>query len=96
MSIINWCERQCIYLNIFLITQKIFFQGFYEKGPFSKKSQNNHLPCKISLTLSKNTYIGWTLDFETPACKLYLLFISAKSAKDKEQKRKKHCCLLVF
>jgi hypothetical protein len=28
----------------------------------------------------------WTVDFATPACKLYLLFISAKSAKEKEKR----------
>jgi hypothetical protein len=27
----------------------------------------------------------WTVDFETPVCKLYLMFISAESAKEKER-----------
>jgi hypothetical protein len=30
----------------------------------------------------------WTVDFETPVCKLYLLFISANVAKEKEKKEK--------
>jgi hypothetical protein len=33
----------------------------------------------------------WTVDFETPVCKLYLLFITADAAQEKEQKRRK-CC----
>ncbi len=36
------------------------------------------------------------MDFETPVCKLYLLFISADAAQEKEKKRRKCCCLLVF
>ena len=31
----------------------------------------------------------WTVDFETPVCKLYLLFISADAAQEKEKKEKK-------
>jgi hypothetical protein len=38
----------------------------------------------------------WTVDFETPACKLYLLLISADAAQEKETKRRKCCCPLVF
>jgi hypothetical protein len=34
-------------------------------------------------------------DIEMPACTIYVLFISAESAEEKE-KNKKHCCLLVF
>jgi hypothetical protein len=30
----------------------------------------------------------WTVGFETPVCKLYLLFISADAAQDKEKKEK--------
>jgi hypothetical protein len=29
------------------------------------------------------------VDFETPVCKLYLLFISANTAQEKEKKRRK-------
>jgi hypothetical protein len=29
----------------------------------------------------------WTVDFETPVCKLYLLLISANTAREKEKKR---------
>jgi hypothetical protein len=32
----------------------------------------------------------------TPVCKLYLLFISADAAKEKEKKVRKCCCQLVF
>jgi hypothetical protein len=28
----------------------------------------------------------WTVDFETPLCKLYLLFISANAAQEKEKR----------
>jgi hypothetical protein len=28
----------------------------------------------------------WTVDFETPVCKLYLLFLSANAAQEKEKK----------
>jgi hypothetical protein len=31
----------------------------------------------------------WTVDFETPVCTLYLLFISANAAQEKEKKEKK-------
>jgi hypothetical protein len=34
-------------------------------------------------------FIVWTVDFETPVCKLYLLFISADAAQEKEKKEKK-------
>jgi hypothetical protein len=34
-------------------------------------------------------YTVWTVDFETPVCKLYLLFMSANAAQEKEKKRKK-------
>jgi hypothetical protein len=33
--------------------------------------------------------IVWTVDFETLVCKLYLLFISANAAQEKEKKAKK-------
>jgi hypothetical protein len=36
------------------------------------------------------------VDFETPLCKLNLLFISADAANEKEKKRNKCCCQLVF
>jgi hypothetical protein len=36
-----------------------------------------------------------TVDFETPVCKLYLLFISAGCPR-KIKKRRKCCCPLVF
>jgi hypothetical protein len=36
------------------------------------------------------------VDFETSVCKLYLLFISADAAQEKEKKRRKWCCPLVF
>jgi hypothetical protein len=32
-----------------------------------------------------DTSTVWTVDFETPVCKLYLLFISADAAKEKEK-----------
>jgi hypothetical protein len=31
----------------------------------------------------------WTVDFETPVCKLYLLFLSANAAQEKRKKEKK-------
>jgi hypothetical protein len=31
----------------------------------------------------------WTVDFEMPMCKLYLLFVSADAAKEKEKKEEK-------
>jgi hypothetical protein len=31
----------------------------------------------------------WAADFETPVCKLYLLFISADDAQEKRKKEKK-------
>jgi hypothetical protein len=34
-------------------------------------------------------YTVWTVDFEMPVCKLYLLFISADAAQEKEKKEKK-------
>jgi hypothetical protein len=41
----------------------------------------------------------WTVDFEMPACKLYLLFICADAAQEKERKKKKsaaaHWCFKV-
>jgi hypothetical protein len=39
-------------------------------------------------------YPVWVADFETPASKFYVLFISAKSTE--EEKEKKCCYLLVF
>ncbi len=39
-----------------------------------------------------------TVDFETPVCKLYLLFISADAAKEKEKREKSavaHWCFKV-
>jgi hypothetical protein len=44
--------------------------------------------------LNHNTV--WTVDFETPMDKLYIMFISANAAKEKEKKRSKCCCSLVF
>jgi hypothetical protein len=41
-------------------------------------------------------YTIWTADFEMPVCKLYLLFISADAAKEKEKKRKQYFCPLMF
>jgi hypothetical protein len=35
------------------------------------------------------THTIWTVDFETPVCKLYLLFISADAAQEQEKKEKK-------
>jgi hypothetical protein len=46
----------------------------------------------VVITLDKKPTIAvtvWTVDFKTPVCKLYFLFINAKSAKEKEEKRKK-------
>jgi hypothetical protein len=40
--------------------------------------------------------IVWTVDFEMPVCKLYLLFISADAAQEIEKKQRKCCCPLVF
>jgi hypothetical protein len=40
--------------------------------------------------------ILYAVDFETPVCKLYLLFLSANAAQEKEKKRKNCCCPLVF
>jgi hypothetical protein len=36
------------------------------------------------------------VDFKGPVCKLYLLIISADAAQEKEKKRRKCSCLLVF
>jgi hypothetical protein len=43
---------------------------------------------KNSLNGNTDTRVTvWTVDFETPVCKFYLLFISAKPAKEKEKKK---------
>ncbi len=39
---------------------------------------------KLNDWADKNTV--WTVDFEAPVCKLYLLFFSADAAKEKEKK----------
>jgi hypothetical protein len=56
--------------------------------------EGNHFTIRNNLSFVN--YIVWTVDFERPVCKIYLLFISADAAQEKERKRRKCCCPLVF
>jgi hypothetical protein len=54
----------------------------------------------INVTLIQYTVwtLGWAVDFETPVCKLYLLFIYADAAQEKEKKEESaaaHWCFKV-
>jgi hypothetical protein len=47
---------------------------------------------------ARNSICVWTVGFETPVCKLYLLFISANAAQEKEKKEESaaaHWCFKV-
>jgi hypothetical protein len=40
----------------------------------------------IELIILFHSYTVWTVDFDTPVCKLYLLFITADAAQEKGKK----------
>jgi hypothetical protein len=48
----------------------------------------NHVLKGVKATSAINSTV-WTVDFETPVCKLNSLFISASAAQEKEKKRRK-------
>jgi hypothetical protein len=53
---------------------------------------------KIFAFILTSHNIVWTVDFQMPVCKLYLLFISADASKEKEKRVKSAavcCCFKV-
>jgi hypothetical protein len=50
----------------------------------------------ISLPLLSHTLTVWTVDFETPVCKLYFLFLSADAAPKKEESFAAYWCFKVY
>ncbi len=59
-----------------------------DASPDSSASSSNALVLKKKQTteLFNPSYTVWTVDFETPVCKFYLLFISADAAQEKEKR----------
>ncbi len=53
---------------------------------------------QLLINLELDCITVWTVDFETPVCKLYLLFVSADAAQEKEKREEiaaAHWCFKV-
>jgi hypothetical protein len=70
------------------LVSKVIFQIWSELKLVTISLQTQIGPLKICPLYSDSRYLHtvWMVDFETPVCKLYLSFISADAAQEKEKK----------